>query len=77
MSSVTMSMTSRAGSRRRLAAADPDQGPSLRAVCGELGLLDRHGGQPLGPGRSQVVHGDMPVIGLQEAPDLRHAARPA
>ena len=73
MSSVTMSTTSRAGAQAAASpAADPDQGPALRPVRGEPGLLGRDRGQPPRPGRDQVLQRDVPVVGAQVA---AHVAR--
>ncbi len=50
----------------------PDQGPALRAVRRQPGLLQRYPGQPVRSGRGQVLGRDVPVVGPevpQQVPD--------
>ena len=67
MSSVMMPITVAARVERghRAALADPDQGPALRPVGGQPGLLHGHRGHRPGPGRGQILIRDVPVVGTQ------------
>ena len=47
---------------RRARGAYPDQGPALRPVLSEPGLLQRGRGHGTGPGHGQVLDGDVPVV---------------
>jgi hypothetical protein len=52
----------------------PDQGPALRPAGGEPGLLQRGRGDGTGPGRGQVLDGDVPVVRpeiAEQVPDVQ------
>ena len=65
------------GARRCLATADAHQGPALRPVGGELGLLDSRRGQALRPSGGEVLERDVPVVGAQVGTEFANLGRAA